>query len=174
MVDSRFPLQKLFNQLEKEGISINFASLIGHNTIRHEVMGDEDRIPTSEELSFMQELVQQEMMAGAIGLSTGLAYVPGRYSTTEEIIELVKKIKLFNGVYTTHLRNQGRYIKEAIEEAIYIGDEQLDFLASLKSKEELVADIVLLLQSPITNVLSALQSGGNKMAGIIKTLSEKN
>ena len=61
-----------------------------------------------------------------------------------------------------------------VEEAIYIGDEQLDFLASLKSKGELIADIVLLLQSPITNVLSALQSGGNKMAGIIKTLSEKN
>ena len=60
-----------------------------------------------------------------------------------------------------------------VEEAIYIGDEQLDFLASLKSKGELIADIVLLLQSPITNVLSALQSGGNKMAGIIKTLSEK-
>lgn len=61
-----------------------------------------------------------------------------------------------------------------VEEALYIGDEQLDFLASLKSKEELVADIILLLQSPVKNVLSALQSGPNKLAGIIKTLSEKN
>ncbi len=61
-----------------------------------------------------------------------------------------------------------------VEEAFYIGDEQLDFLASLKSREELIADIVMLLQSPVKNVLSALQSGKNKLAGIIKTLSEKN
>ena len=61
-----------------------------------------------------------------------------------------------------------------VEEAFYVGDEQLDFLASLKSKEELIADIVILLQSPANNVLSALQSGRNKLAGIIKTLSEKN
>jgi large subunit ribosomal protein L10 len=60
-----------------------------------------------------------------------------------------------------------------VEEAFYIGDEQLDLLVSLKSKEELIGDIILLLQSPVKNVLSAIQSGGNKLAGIIKTLSEK-
>jgi large subunit ribosomal protein L10 len=60
-----------------------------------------------------------------------------------------------------------------VEEAFYIGDEQLDFLAGLKSREELIADIVLLLQSPINNILFALQSGSNKLAGIVKTLSEK-
>jgi large subunit ribosomal protein L10 len=60
-----------------------------------------------------------------------------------------------------------------VEDAFYIGDEQLDFLAGLKSREELIADVLLLLQSPVKNVLSALQSGGNKLAGIIKTLSEK-
>jgi large subunit ribosomal protein L10 len=60
-----------------------------------------------------------------------------------------------------------------VEEALYIGDEQLDFLASLKSREELVADIIILLRSPMSNVLSALQSGRNKLAGIMKTLSEK-
>jgi large subunit ribosomal protein L10 len=60
-----------------------------------------------------------------------------------------------------------------VEEALYIGDEQLDFLASLKSREELVADIIIILKSPMNNVLSALQSGRNKLAGIMKTLSEK-
>jgi len=60
-----------------------------------------------------------------------------------------------------------------VEESIYIGDEQLDALSSIKSKEELVADLIFLLQSPARNVLSALQSGGNKLAGIVKTLSEK-
>lgn len=60
-----------------------------------------------------------------------------------------------------------------VEESIYIGDNQLDALASIKSKEELIGDIILLLQSPAKNVVSALQSGGNKLAGIIKTLQEK-
>ena len=60
-----------------------------------------------------------------------------------------------------------------IEQMSYIGDEQIDFLVSIKSKDELIADIVALLQSPIKNVVSALQSGGNTLTGILKTLSEK-
>ncbi len=60
-----------------------------------------------------------------------------------------------------------------IEEAIYIGDEQLDALVNIKSKDELIGDIVALLQSPAKNVISALKSGGGKLAGILKTLSEK-
>jgi large subunit ribosomal protein L10 len=60
-----------------------------------------------------------------------------------------------------------------VEESIYIGDDQLDALSGIKSKEELIGDLVFLLQSPARNVLSALQSGGNKLAGIVKTLSEK-
>jgi len=60
-----------------------------------------------------------------------------------------------------------------IEEAIYVGDDQLDTLVSIKSKEELIGDIIGLLQSPAKNVISALQSGGNKLSGIIKTLSDK-
>ncbi len=60
-----------------------------------------------------------------------------------------------------------------VEEAIYVGDDQLDALVNIKSKEELIGDIITLLQSPAKNVISALQSGGNKLSGIIKTLSEK-
>jgi len=60
-----------------------------------------------------------------------------------------------------------------IEEEIYVGDDQLDALVDIKSKEELIGDIITLLQSPAKNVISALQSGGNKLSGIIKTLSEK-
>ncbi len=60
-----------------------------------------------------------------------------------------------------------------IEETVYIGDEMLDFLAAIKSKNELIADIIALLQSPAKNVISSLQSGGNKLSGILKTLSEK-
>jgi large subunit ribosomal protein L10 len=60
-----------------------------------------------------------------------------------------------------------------VEEAIYVGDDQLDMLVNIKSKEELIGDIITLLQSPAKNVVSALQSGGNKLSGILKTLSEK-
>jgi len=60
-----------------------------------------------------------------------------------------------------------------VESAVYIGDDQLDTLVNIKSKEELIGDIITLLQSPAKNVISALQSGGNKLSGIIKTLSEK-
>jgi large subunit ribosomal protein L10 len=60
-----------------------------------------------------------------------------------------------------------------IEEAVYIGDDKLDALVSIKSKEEVIADIIALLQSPAKNVISGLQSGGGKLAGILKTLSEK-
>ncbi|OQX95004.1 hypothetical protein B6I21_07700 [candidate division KSB1 bacterium 4572_119] len=120
---SRFPLDELFKKLEKKGVAVNFASLTGHNTIRRKVMGGGDSQATDEELSEMKKLVDQEMRAGAIGISTGLAYVPGRYSTTEEIIELTKSVAPYNGVYATHLRNQGREIDNAIEEAIRIGKE---------------------------------------------------
>jgi large subunit ribosomal protein L10 len=61
-----------------------------------------------------------------------------------------------------------------IEEVCYVGDEQLDFLASLKSRTELIGDIVAQLQSPIRNLLGALQSGGNTIAGLVKTLSERS
>lgn len=71
-------------------------------------------------------------------------------------------------------KNEKPILKGAfVEEAIYIGDNQLDTLVSIKSKEELIGDIITLLQSPAKNVISALQSGGNKLSGIIKTLSEK-
>jgi large subunit ribosomal protein L10 len=60
-----------------------------------------------------------------------------------------------------------------IEEATYIGNDQLEFLVAIKSKNELIADVIALLQSPVKNVVSALQSGGNNLTGILKTLSEK-
>jgi large subunit ribosomal protein L10 len=71
-------------------------------------------------------------------------------------------------------KNKKPILKGAfVEEAIYIGDDQLESLVSIKSKDELIGDIITLLQSPAKNVISALQSGGNKLSGIIKTLSEK-
>lgn len=121
--DSPYPLADFFAGLKRSGLGPNLAVLVGHNTIRHQVMGDEDRAPTEAELGRMEALVRQEMEAGAIGLSTGLAYVPGRYSTTAEIARLAKVTRPYRGIYATHMRNQGSRIREAIEEAIQVGRE---------------------------------------------------
>jgi len=150
---SEYPLSQLFNQLEEQGIAINFATYLGHNTVREQVMGEGDRAPTAEEMAQMQQLVKQEMEAGAIGFSTGLSYVPGIYSTTEEIIELVKMTSPFDGIYATHLRNQGKHIKQAIEEAIRIGREAgvtVD-ISHIKLAEEAVWGKYHLITDPIEN-----------------------
>jgi len=86
---SQYPLKELFQKIEAK-IAVNFASFVGHNTVREHVMGNDDRAPSQDELTYMKALVHQEMVAGAVGFSTGLSYIPGRYATTEEIIQLTK------------------------------------------------------------------------------------
>ncbi len=117
-----FPLEELFTKIKERGISINFGCLVGHNTIRREVMGFKMADPSEEEMARMKELIRQEMEAGAFGFSTGLSYLPGTYSKTEEIVDLVSIVARYGGIYATHLRDQGLYITEAIEEAIEIGE----------------------------------------------------
>ena len=117
-----FPLKELFSKIEDKGIALNFGCLVGHNTIRREVMGMKMEAPSEEEMERMKSLVHQEMEAGALGFSTGLSYLPGAYSGKEELVELASVIIGFGGVYATHLRDQGLHITEAIEEAIEIGE----------------------------------------------------
>jgi N-acyl-D-amino-acid deacylase len=118
----RFPLAKLFEDLENNGISVNFGSLVGHNTIRREVMEFKMEEPTGEEMTQMKALIDQEMKSGGLGFSTGLSYLPGIYSKTEEIVELASAVSPYNGVYASHIRDQAQHITEAIEEAILIGE----------------------------------------------------
>lgn len=118
-----FPLQELFKGLEETGISINFGSLIGHNTIRREVMKFKMEAPTEEEMSQMKALIDKEMRAGGLGFSTGLSYLPGIYSKTEEIVELASAVSTYDGIYASHIRDQAQHITEAIEEAITIGEK---------------------------------------------------
>jgi len=117
-----FPLKEHFKKIEDRGASVNFGCLIGHNTIRRKVMGFKMEAPTEEEIEKMKALVDEEMKAGALGFSTGLSYLPGIYSKTEEIVQLASVISRYGGIYATHLRDQGRHITEAIEEAIEIGE----------------------------------------------------
>ncbi len=119
----QFPLAKLFKDLEEKGIAINFGSLIGHNTIRREVMEYKMEEPDEEEMTQMKALIDQEMRAGGLGFSTGLSYLPGIYSKTEEIVELASAISPYNGIYASHIRDQAEHITEAIEEAILIGEK---------------------------------------------------
>ena len=118
----QFPLKELFENLEAKGISVNFGSLIGHNTIRREVMNYSMDKPSDEELTRMKDLIKDEMKAGGMGFSTGLAYIPGTYSDTQELVELASAVKPFKGIYATHMRDQGEHIIQAIEEAIEIGE----------------------------------------------------
>ncbi len=118
---SNVNISKYFQQLDSVKTSINVATLIGHNSVRTAVMGDVQRDPTAEEQRKMEEVVEQAMRDGAVGLSTGLIYVPGTYSKSEEVIGLAKAASKYSGVYASHIRDEGDNVTEAIEEAINIG-----------------------------------------------------
>ncbi len=120
---SQLDLAQWFVELEELGIGLNVASLIGHNTIRAKVMGTNNRPPTGEELEQMRELVASAMEAGAVGLSTGLIYLPGLYAGTDEISALAEIAGRRGGIYATHMRDEGSGLFAAIEEAIRIGRE---------------------------------------------------
>ena len=105
---------------EEEGIGPNAALLVGHGTVRGLVLGREDREPTPEELEKMKALVKEAMEQGAYGLSTGLIYLPGTFGKTGEVIELVKVIAPFGGIYHTHIRNERDKLLDAVKEAIEI------------------------------------------------------
>ena len=102
-------------------LGINVAFLAGHNTIRRAVMGTENRAPTAAELERMKGMVEQAMREGAFGLSTGLRYVPGTYSKTDEVVALSKVAGAAGGIYTSHLREEGVGLVEGVAEALEIG-----------------------------------------------------
>ena len=101
--------------------SVNVAVLVGHNDVRKKVMGRASRNPTEAEMQAMENIVDKAMRDGAVGMSTGLIYIPGTYSTTEEIVRLAKVAAKYNGVYASHMRDEGDSVVAAIEEALYIG-----------------------------------------------------
>ena len=112
-----------FADLERIGVSLNVSTLIGHNTIRRSVMGTENRAPTKEELARMVAMVEQAMQDGAVGLSTGLWYVPGAFAKTDEVVALARTAASHGGLYASHMRNEAERIAEAIDEAVQIGRE---------------------------------------------------
>ncbi len=118
---SKTEIKQYFKYLDSLKISLNVGTFIGHNSVRQAAMGTANRKPTDSELQKMESLVQKAMQDGAVGFSTGLIYIPGTYSETDEVIALAKAAAKYNGVYTSHIRNESDKVFEAIEEALNIG-----------------------------------------------------
>ena len=121
---SNFPLSKFYKELADTPVAVNIASYSGHNTLRDSVLGkDFKRIATQQEVDKMETLLQQDMEAGAFGLSTGLEYDPGIYSGNDEIVQLAKVVAPYGGRYISHIRSEDRYFWKAIDEIITVGKE---------------------------------------------------
>jgi len=109
--------------LEKRGVSCNFASSIGAATLREFAVGLADRKATPEQLQTMRDLVDREMREGALGIASALIYAPGFYATTDELIEISKVAARHHGIYISHMRSEGNRLVEAVEELIRISRE---------------------------------------------------
>ncbi|MBO4303217.1 MAG: amidohydrolase family protein [Lentisphaeria bacterium] len=117
------------DSIEKSKIAVNAVHLCGHNALRIHVMGYEDREPTKEEMRKMKELLAEALKNGAGGMSSGLWYLPGKFAKTEEVCELASLLKGTGKPYATHIRSEGEFLLESIEEAIRIaraGDGNLE------------------------------------------------
>jgi N-acyl-D-aspartate/D-glutamate deacylase len=111
---------------EKQGLGTHAALLVGHGAVRREVLGSGDVQPTAEQLEQMKALVRRAMHEGALGLSSGLFYVPGKFSKTEEVIALARVAGEMGGIYDTHQRDESNYdigVMSSIQEAIRIARE---------------------------------------------------
>lgn len=120
---STIDVAQLFGRMKEKPLAVNLATLIAHGSVRTKVMGQDDRAPTPEELKQMEALVEQGMKDGAVGLSTGLIYVPGTYAKTDEIVALARVAARLGGLYATHMRDEGVGVVEAIREALNIGEQ---------------------------------------------------
>lgn len=117
-------IAEFFQDVEATRCAINVATLIGHNSVRREAMGGNwDRPPTEEELEKMKALVAQGMRDGAVGLSTGLIYLPGTFAKPEEIIELAKVAASYGGIYASHMRAENYNIFSALDEVFRVARE---------------------------------------------------
>ena len=109
-----------FSKVKKIPQGSHSAMLIGHNTLRQAVLGNENREPSTEELNCMKELLREGLRTGALGMSLGLFYVPGAYAKLDEVIELAKVVSEHGGILAAHLRNEGDQLSEAVDEYLSI------------------------------------------------------
>jgi dihydroorotase/N-acyl-D-amino-acid deacylase len=116
-------LDQYFARFERQGSAINLGTNVGAAQVRQAVLGDADRAPTPAELEEMKRLVAEAMQQGAMGVSSALIYAPGTYAKTDELIALATVAAHYGGIYSTHMRNEGKTIFAALDEAFRIGRE---------------------------------------------------
>ena len=110
-------------EVDETSPALNVAALIGHHTARRQAMGGiEDRQPTDNEMAAMLASVEEGMEAGAVGMSTGLVYEPGRYASTEEVVDLAKVVGRHGGLYVSHMRDEGASLLDSVKETLHIGE----------------------------------------------------
>lgn len=117
-------VKEFLDRVDATNVSVNVATLIGHGDVREKAMGGSfNRPPTPEEMQSMKAIVAQAMKEGAFGLSTGLIYLPGTFSRTEEIVELAKAAARYDGIYASHMRSESSEIKDALNELFRVARE---------------------------------------------------
>lgn len=116
-------LKDFYGVLEKKKIGVNFATLVGHENIRRSLLKDDVRQVAASEMDQMKKILEKALTDGALGLSTGLVYSHAKLATTEEIIELAKIVKKYDGVYSSHVRGEADGLIRSVEEAVKIGKE---------------------------------------------------
>ena len=121
--NGNFNIPEITGLWTEQGIGTNVAHLVGFGTVRREVLGDANVTPSSGELDRMKSILDQALKDGAWGMSTGLMYIPDRYASTEEVIEMVKVLGAHGGIYSSHIRNEEAYFLDAVRETIRIGEE---------------------------------------------------
>src|SRR5437868_6302587 len=120
---SPVPLKPFLDKLEALQKSINIGSFVGQGSVREAVVGLADRKATDEEIARMRAIVEQAMRDGAFGLSTGLFYVPGKFTPLAEVIELQKAVAPYRGLHTSHMRDEASKILDSVRETIAIGEQ---------------------------------------------------
>lgn len=120
---SPYPIDEHYRAIAEKKISPNWAVFVGQGTIRQLVIGSDDRRASPSELQRMKDMVADAMQQGALGISTGLFYVPGSFTPTEEVIELSKVAAQYKGIYISHLREEAAQLLDSVEETIQIGEQ---------------------------------------------------
>lgn len=115
-------MREFLQEIEKKKLSLNFASLVGHGTLRRGLVGDEVRDISPSEMKQMKKMLTQAMKDGALGFSTGLVYTHAKLASSREIAELAEIVKKYDGVYTTHIRGESHELIRAVEEAIRVAE----------------------------------------------------
>jgi dihydroorotase/N-acyl-D-amino-acid deacylase len=120
---SPLPISDFLGGIAKTKVSINFATMVGQGSIRSQVMGLVNRKATPDEIEKMKTIAAQAMRDGAFGLSTGLFYVPGNFTPTEEVIEIAKVVGRMGGIHISHMREEAGHVLDSVRETIRIGEE---------------------------------------------------